>query len=127
MNRYRSLYDHVPEKETRILTDTEISILRIVAKDKKTIIGDIVRALSLPKSTVTGLIARLEQKGFIQRRIFPDDLRSFSLALTDRGKRAVRVTERREEEFFSKLIEPLSDEDRWALLDLLRNIISHGG
>lgn len=127
MNRYRSLYDRVPKKETRILSDTEIAIVRIIGRGTKTIVGDIVKSLHLPKSTVTGLIARLEQKGFIQRKIYPDDLRSFSLVLTDRGKRAVRETERQEEEFFAKLIEPLSEKESRALLDLLRSIISQGG
>ncbi|MDD4094910.1 MAG: MarR family transcriptional regulator [Oscillospiraceae bacterium] len=127
MNRYRSLYDRVPKKETRILSDTEIAIVRIIGRGTKTIVGDIVKSLQLPKSTVTGLIARLEQKGFIQRKIYPDDLRSFSLVLTDRGKRAVRETERQEEEFFAKLIEPLSEKESRALLDLLRSIISQGG
>ncbi|MBN1774838.1 MAG: MarR family transcriptional regulator [Clostridiales bacterium] len=127
MNRYRSLYDRVPKKETQILSDTEIAIVRIIGRGTKTIVGDIVKSLQLPKSTVTGLIARLEQKGFIQRKIYPDDLRSFSLVLTDRGKRAVRETERQEEEFFAKLIEPLSEKESRALLDLLRSIISQGG
>jgi DNA-binding MarR family transcriptional regulator len=127
MNRYRSLYDRVPRKETQILSDTEISIIRTVGKNPKTLVGDIVRSLQLPKSTVTGLVARLEQKGFIQRKIFPDDLRSFVLVLTDRGKRVVRETERQEEEFFAKLIEPLSEKESRALLDLLKSIISQGG
>jgi len=127
MNRYRSLYDRVPKKETQILSDTEIAIVRIIGRGTKTIVGDIVKSLQLPKSTVTGLIARLEQKGFIQRKIYPDDLRSFSLVLTDRGKRAVRETERQEEEFFAKLIEPLNEKESRALLDLLRSIISQGG
>ncbi len=127
MSRYRSLCDRVPGKETQILSDTELAILRIIVRGRKTIVGDIVKTLQLPKSTVTGLIARLEQKGLIQRKIFPDDLRSFVLVLTDRGKRVVRETERQEEEFFAKLIEPLSEKESRALLDLLKSIISQGG
>lgn len=124
MNRYRTLSGHIPNKDIRTLADTEIEIIKTIERNQRTVVGDISRSLGVPKSTVTGLIARLERKGYIRRRIHPGDLRTFVLELTDLGKTVSREYEKYEEAFLAKLIEPLSERESKAFLDLLRSIVS---
>jgi DNA-binding MarR family transcriptional regulator len=81
----------------------------------------------LPKSTVTGLIARLEKKNMIRRTIKTDDLRTFGLALTEKGKKTHSEHLKFETAFYSRLIEPLSDKESIAFFELLRSIVSQGG
>jgi DNA-binding MarR family transcriptional regulator len=124
MNRYRALSDRITGREIQTLSETEIAIIKIIDRNDRTVVGDITKSLILPKSTVTGLIARLERKEFIRRLIYPDDLRSFALELTERGNRTIREYEKHEEEIFEKLIEPLSDGQSKALIELLRSMVS---
>lgn len=127
MNRCRTLYEHIPRDAALPLSDSEISILRMIGNNRRIVVGDITKFLSLPKSTVTGLITRLERKQLIIRKIYPDDLRSYVLELTEGGENAIRDYDRFEEIFFSRLFEPLTESESKALLDLLRNMISKGG
>ncbi len=49
--------------------------------------------LGVGRTTVTGLIDRLEDEGLITRSIDPTDKRSFALHLTDKGRNLVRQIE----------------------------------
>ncbi len=124
MNRYRALSDRITGRHIQSFSETEISIIKIIDRNDRTVVGDITKSLTLPKSTVTGLIARLERKEFIRRMIYPDDLRSFALELTEQGKRTIREYEKAEEEILEKLLEPLSDKESGALIVLLRSMVS---
>ncbi|NLW89210.1 MAG: MarR family transcriptional regulator [Clostridiaceae bacterium] len=126
-SRYKALYGPGFASGKQVLSETETDIARIIGNKPRTVVGDISKALNLPKSTVTGLIARLEQKGMISRSIHPDDLRTFVLELTSAGRKVVRDHEKNEEEFFAQLIEPLSERESRALIELLKNIAAQGG
>lgn len=127
MRKCREIYDHIPAREIKELSDTEIEIINILAQRREVVVGDISKTLSLPKSTVTGLIARLERKNMIRRTIKSDDLRTFGLTLTDKGKSTHSEHLKFEAAFYSRLIEPLSETESTAFFELLRNIVSQGG
>lgn len=54
---------------------------------------EVADALAVSRTTVTGLIDRLELDGLLTRAIDPDDKRSFSLNLTEKGRRLVEEIE----------------------------------
>jgi DNA-binding MarR family transcriptional regulator len=54
---------------------------------------EVAGALGVSRTTVTGLIDRLEIDGLITRSIDPEDKRSFALNLTEKGKLMVRQIE----------------------------------
>ena len=54
---------------------------------------EIADALGVSRTTVTGLIDRLELDGLITRAIDPDDKRSFVLNLTEKGHQTVEKVE----------------------------------
>ncbi len=72
-------------------------------------------AMAVSRTTVTGLIDRLELDGLITRSIDPDDKRSFALTLTEKGRQLVKTIEdiRRHQ-----LAEALSRMDEAALKNL---------
>lgn len=127
MRKCREIYEHIPAREIKELSDTEIEIISILAQSREVVVGDISKTLSLPKSTVTGLIARLEKKNMIRRTIKTDDLRTFGLALTEKGKKTHSDHLKFEAAFYSRLIEPLSEKESTAFFELLRSIVSQGG
>ena len=48
--------------------------------------GEVSRALMLDPSTLTPILKKLEQKGYLARRRDPEDMRSLSVALTPAGE-----------------------------------------
>ena len=51
--------------------------------------GQVAELLKVSRTTMTGVLDRLEGEGLISRRIHPDDRRSFALELTAAGRELV--------------------------------------
>jgi DNA-binding MarR family transcriptional regulator len=67
--------------------------LLLLSAGRVTSPGEIADAMGVSRTTVTGLIDRLELDGLITRAIAPDDKRSFLLTLTDKGRQTVEQVE----------------------------------
>jgi DNA-binding MarR family transcriptional regulator len=78
--------------------------------------------LGLTPSTMTGLVDRLEEQGFLRRERHPRDRRATLLRLTRRGERAYR----REIDFYRALVEEtlaeLGTDARRLVLDALTHL-----
>ncbi|MDB5078264.1 MAG: MarR family transcriptional regulator [Chloroflexi bacterium] len=68
-------------------------------------------ALGVSRTTVTGLIDRLEQDGLITRSIMPDDKRSFALNLTEKGHQLVVQIENIRRQTLSVALERMDESD----------------
>lgn len=51
-------------------------------------VGDLHRAFAHRKSTLTGILDRMEERGLVKRRVREEDRRSFSVELTAKGRTA---------------------------------------
>ena len=56
------------------------------AGDEPTTLAAVARRLAVSKQNMTGMVARLEQLGLVERSENPQDLRSANLQLTRRGR-----------------------------------------
>jgi DNA-binding MarR family transcriptional regulator len=69
------------------ITGPQRLVLRIVARFPGIPAGQLAQILHVHPSTLTGILKRLERRGFIERRPDPRDGRRASLGLTARGRR----------------------------------------
>ena len=69
------------------ITGPQRLVLLIVGRFPGIPAGQLAQILHLPPSTLTGVLKRLERRGFIERRPDPRDGRRASLGLTGRGRR----------------------------------------
>jgi DNA-binding MarR family transcriptional regulator len=69
------------------ITGPQRLVLRIVGRFPGIPAGQLARILHVHPSTLTGVLQRLEQRGFIERRRDPRDARRASLGLTAKGRR----------------------------------------
>ena len=85
--------------------------------------SDLSRTLMLSPAGMTSRLDRLEQAGFVDRRMDPDDRRSFLVRLNDAGRAKVdaAVTDHVARE--DALLSALSRREREALDDLLRRLV----
>ena len=83
-------------------------ILVLVLNREITIVGDVVELLSLPQSTVSHQIKRLEKAGLLKRVQDPADNRTFRVQLTTRGRRVAQACDRRSQRLNGLLMQSFS-------------------
>lgn len=69
------------------VTGPQRLVLRIIGHYRRISPGDLARVLQLHPSSLTGVIRRLDQAGFLSRETDPSDGRRAVLRLTQSGKR----------------------------------------
>ncbi|WP_179220233.1 MarR family winged helix-turn-helix transcriptional regulator [Rhodococcus sp. NCIMB 12038] len=77
---------------------------------------------SLDKSTVAGVLARLEKKGWISRQRHPADARRRLLVLTEDARRRLPELTAGAAEVQRLLLQPLVERDRPEFIDLLQRV-----
>lgn len=77
------------------LTQGEAHLLAELHASGTSSVGDLHRAFAHRRSTLTGILDRLEARGLVRRRLRPEDRRSFAVELTARGRGAATRTARR--------------------------------
>lgn len=103
----------------------EISIISIIGHNENVILKDIINAIKVPKSTLTGLINKLEKNGLVRRAINDSDKRSYKLELTEEG---IEISNEHDE--FDKVVsgEMLSylsnNEERKEFIRLLGKVVN---
>lgn len=91
--------------------------------DYKTTMRTLRGFLSLNASTVTGIVARLESKGYIARLPDPTDKRSTPIVLTSKGNELIMKTNESLHERISKNLERISEEEYRSILGSFETII----
>lgn len=88
---------------------------------------DVARALELSHPTVSGLLARMERKGFVQLRQDPQDKRARRIYLLPRGESCIQCimeTIRRVEQ---RMVTDFTAEERDRFLEYLDRAIANMG
>jgi DNA-binding MarR family transcriptional regulator len=89
--------------------------------------GELARRLRISPAVVTGLLNRLEQRGYLQRLIDPTDRRRLCLALTDSGLATSLAVESILTRDFAAQLVPATASERTALeqaLGLLEQVVT---
>ena len=82
-------------------------------------LGEVSRRMMVSNGNVTGLAARLEEEGLVERRVSRTDRRSQVLRLTPRGRREFVRQSAAHEGWIAELLGGLSERERAALHGLL--------
>lgn len=88
----------------------QLSALTMIESEKTTL-GDVARRLMVTPAVVTGLIDRLERRGYVRRINSTDDRRRVLLALTDEGRAAAESVSRRLQEEMAAALASFSAAD----------------
>lgn len=82
-------------------------------------LGEISRRMMVSNGNVTGLAARLEAEGLVERRTRPGDRRAQLLRLTPKGRREFARQSAAHEAWIAELLGGIGEADRAALFRLL--------
>ena len=77
--------------------------------------GDVADVLKVSRTSVTGILDRLENDGLMTRTLDPNDRRSFTLALTDAGRDLARQIDDLRRSQLQKAMKKLDQDNLRAL------------
>ena len=106
------------------LTHSQADVIVLLAHESDKVFRqrDIERALNYSNPTVTGLMNRLEQKGFIVRGVDPEDSRARIISLTDKALEVVEEIYQSIRQLEQMLLEDFSEEEIQTLQPLMARI-----
>lgn len=96
----------------------QFSALTLI-QEESTSLGELARQLHVTPAVVTGLIDRLERRGYVQRTTGTDDRRRVLLSLTDEGRRARNALEVKLIDDITSRLAAFTPEDLRALERIL--------
>jgi len=106
------------------VSDRELVLLRTLVADGPMITKELGGRFRVPVSTMTGLVDRMEQKGFVRRVPGRRDRRSIELEATPAGALALREHARGIAAIARGMLEALPERDQQALITILRRVVS---
>jgi DNA-binding MarR family transcriptional regulator len=95
----------------REVSNQEGHLLSFLRSYSPSPVGEVARILGIRGSTLTGMLDRLEYRGFITRELHPDDRRSFLLRITPKGKRGANSVQEFVERFEADIRKRISAAD----------------
>jgi len=111
-------------EELKDSTVLDVNILRLLFNSPDIAPKEIVAKLSIPNSTLTNAINRLEKKGMIKRKLNSNDLRSLQLLLTVKGKQAILSHHAEERTLIGNMFDILSKEEIMSLINIFEKLVS---
>ena len=76
------------------------------------------------QSSVSELINKLEDDGYVERKVDPTDKRATLLFLTEKGAARAFEVEDERKEFFATIFSKLSEEEKQTLSDIMDKLLS---
>jgi DNA-binding MarR family transcriptional regulator len=109
------------------LNPAHTGLLRAVAAEPGRSQQALASQLSLLPSRLVTLVDELEQLGLVERRRNAADRRNYALQLTEAGEDAIQAIGRVATQHGADFLEPLDQQERRQLHDLLTRIAAHHG
>jgi MarR family 2-MHQ and catechol resistance regulon transcriptional repressor len=106
------------------ITFSQWSILRALGKFGSMPMTKLSEHMLVAPPNITGLVDRLEKKGYVERRRDSLDRRLFMIQLTRKGQETQQAISQQFRAYVRHVFSPLSDSDRAVLLSLLSQLKS---
>lgn len=82
--------------------------------------------IACDRVTMGGVVSRLEERGYIERKVRKDDRRARTLQITERGASLLRIVMPAIRKTQEQTMSDLSEEERTLFMDLLVKLVQTG-
>ncbi len=106
------------------LTGPQLIILREISQSDEITASDIARAISLSQATVTGVLDRLEKRGFVVRRRSDHDRRRTLVEMTREGNQMLETAPPLMQESFTEQFDELQAWEQHMILSSLHRLVA---
>lgn len=104
------------------LSDRDHQVLAHLSMKVGRRLGDLAKHMGLGKPTLSEAVGRLERLGYVERLRAPDDARTLSIRLTERGVKALQGTSVLDTRRVGEVLAVLSERQRKQVLAGLRTL-----
>ena len=104
------------------LTPQQFGLLRFLWEEDGITQVELSNRSQIDRTTIGGLIDRLEQSGLLKRLPHPDDRRAYKISLTKEGSRLEKELAPLAEELHRKILAPLTPEEVETLTTILHKL-----
>jgi DNA-binding MarR family transcriptional regulator len=104
------------------ITPPQFAILSYIIKTPDCMMTDVSREFDIKLSSVTGMMDRLENEGYISRTRSRDDRRVVRVNVTSKGSGIVKAKEQKHNKQMKYVLELLSEHERKCFVSILRKI-----
>jgi DNA-binding MarR family transcriptional regulator len=104
------------------LTPQQFGLLRFLWEEDGLTQVELSNRSQIDRTTIGGLIDRLEQSGLLKRLPHPDDRRAYRISLSARGKKMEAELTPLAEELHRKILAPLTAAEIETLTTILRKL-----
>lgn len=98
------------------------SVLFVLLEEGDCIMRDVCYRLQMPKTTLSGLVKSMENRGWVERHPCPDDGRATLLNLTKAGRGLEKALRKRHQMMREIMEDGLSETERKQLTKLLKKV-----
>ena len=109
-------------KRTSGITGPQLSALRAVRRLQPVSSGDLARATCIGQATLTGILDRLEERGYVARTRNREDRRSLILTMTRSGERVLASAPSMLKERFQAELAGMEKPQQAALISTLSRV-----
>ena len=88
-------------------------------------VNGLVEYLMVSRQSLNGVLRRMEESGYIERVVNPDDLRSRQIRLTPYGRDVCKKVEPKVKKFYRDSVRHMTEEERVNSLNLLNQILGN--
>jgi DNA-binding MarR family transcriptional regulator len=106
------------------LTGPQLMILRDLTTHGETSVGEVAKRISLSQATVTNVLDRLENIGYVKRARSEHDKRKVIVGITPTGKRKLDGAPSLLQEYFIHEFERLAEWEQTLMLSSLQRVAS---
>lgn len=99
-----------------------VRLMNMLKENGKLSQREIAEKLDIRPQSLSELLVKMESNGFISRRQDKDDKRVIVVALTEKGEEQLVVLQQANREHAEKLFSPLTDEEKDALIAILKKL-----
>lgn len=104
------------------VTPAQYALLRLLWKKDGQVSAILGERLQLDSATVTGIIDRLEQNGFIKRRLDPKDRRNRLIFLTEKGRSIQNILSKKMNEMNDAVMSHFDEDEFQQFKKILYDI-----
>lgn len=106
------------------LTHQQVIVVKLLAHKGDMTVSDICRNMSLSKGTVSGILTRLSDRGYIEKYKKEDDLRNTYVRFTTMGRDFAMEFRDRMTKSFDGIFGESTDKDLSEIEDSLRKLLA---
>lgn len=124
-NNYEREFNKALKKTGLTVSQCEVLDYLFHCRNREVCVKDVQKALKFKQPTVTGILARMEEKHFLELKESGTDKRRKNIILKEEAFEVRRKMERERRKVEQQLLEGMSEEEKEQVYDLLKHIFSN--